>query len=436
MSDWRPLLLLTALSVTFGCEAEVAPPREQWLVTISTDARVPQFGDRLRVEVLDESGKACNACQRIFDASDASTFPLSFGVVPTGGPLRVRARLLRADTLGPGGEPPPGTSIDLLVPLDEVSRVHMRLSMACYGLDASAATNTACDPDTGALVDVSRIDQGAPDLEPDTWDSVVPCASDPPTGMACIEGASFLLGDAAAEPFGDETYYPAPETLVRLDPFYLDVHELTVGDYLALRREHPDLPEPVRANSPALADSQFCSYRGPDDLSTVDYPLNCVSKSTAMAICEARELRLPTEAEWEFAAGSGTAETLFPWGSDGDVCAHAIVARAELQPAKCRATQSGILPAGPAPSTGADATSGGLFDLGGSLSEWVADDFAEYGADCWSSPTAENPICSLPTGQSSVRGGSWNDVPVEAGVVRRHSATSQASATIGLRCAL
>ena len=74
----RRLAAIATLSTLAACEAE-PPVRPQWTVTIASDARLPQFGDRLRVELLDDEGElACEGCRRVFGLVDSSSLPLSF----------------------------------------------------------------------------------------------------------------------------------------------------------------------------------------------------------------------------------------------------------------------------------------------------------------------------------------------------------------------
>jgi len=433
-----PLIGLLACTIgPAGCQAEFGPPRAQWLVTVSTDAVVPQFGDRVLIEVVDDAGEACDACGRLIDASRADAWPISFGVVSTGDARRVRARLLRASTLAAGGQPAPGTTIDLIVRLTSASNeVSMRLAMDCYGVDASLTDDTTCNPDTGAVGDSVDVDVKQAPLDVASWgpSQAVPCATEAPPRTVCVEGGAFLLGDAAAVPFGDDEVNPAIERVVSLAPFYLDQHEFTVGEYLELRSQFPLLGEPdVQGARGTL--QEFCQYRGPDDSSTAAYPINCIPRQLAEGICEKREMLLPTEAQWEFAAGNGSLETPYPWGDDPAICDYAVIARAKQFPGECRNSDAGILPPGPQPSDGKDTTISGIVDLGGNVEEWTADTFAEYGTKCWSELRLEDPLCTG-SGRLTVRGGHWSDIPFESGVVRRApSGLLDVAAWRGFRCA-
>ena len=107
---------------------------------------------------------------------------------------------------------------------------------------------------------------------------------------------------------------PVPERLVRVSPFALDRNEMTVREMrtlvtggLVARPFARGLGRPA------------CTWTdAPDQLE--DFPVNCIAQSNAARACEARGARLPTEAEWEFAAGDRDEEKRYPWGADPDAC--------------------------------------------------------------------------------------------------------------------
>lgn len=123
--------------------------------------------------------------------------------------------------------------------------------------------------------------------------------------------------------------------------------------------------------------------------------------------------RLPTEAEWEFAARyravSGlTAGRVFPWG---DMPPSATCDRAQWN--YCMGDDGGSTRRVGSFSSGA---SGGLFDLAGNVWEWTADWYSSYsptptdsGLPCWGEVSRQNPICNNgATGGRVIRGGSWD----------------------------
>lgn len=456
-----PVALLYLL--TAGCGADVGDPLPQWTVFVGTDASVPQFGDRLLVEVLGEDGDAaCLGCRRQLGAGEPAAWPLSFGVVPPGdgGAVRVRARLYRADHTGEGGLPSGLPVIDALArlpPASEPVDVGVALSMTCLAVPADVVARAACDPRTGALApepELAPAEGGGPLPRPGTFPSAaeVPCAGAAPPGMICHPGGLFALGDPYFFPV-DPDLDPLPERLVQLSPFALDADEVTVGAVRALVASGALAGAPELKGAPGTV-AEACTWLGPDDASNDALPVSCASRALAEAACAARGLRLPTEAEWEFAAANRTRETRFPWGDDEHACDHAIVGRGRFvtevsgaeESVVCRGTAGEAVPWGPvAGGAERDVSDLGVKNLAGNLSEWVADRYGRYDEPCWSDGAAAllvDPRCDAPSptpelaGAFSVRGASWVGRAFHTRAAERGAAPGGASVSTGFRCAL
>ncbi len=450
-----------ALSL-FGsaCDPDEAPARAQWVVVIGTDASVPQFGDRLLVEILDSSGEAaCDGCRRQLTAASASAWPLSFGIVPkeNGDSLWIRATLYRTDHTGNDGLPQGLTHIEALGQLpqtDSLLQVGLELRMDCFGVPTDFGAATSCDPATGTSAPIAvlrEIGSAVEMVATDSWPAAQPvdCSGALPDGMVCVPGGVFLLGGLMSLAFSNST---EPEHLTKLSPYALDANELTVGELRQLVLDGTIDSLPLSQDPDPKAKNGACTYDGGNDA----LPVNCINRDLARAACEAQGKRLPTEAEWEFAAGNRTRETSYSWGEDDDVCAHAVVARGrgvlELnigipdheEVDVCRAASSEeVLPWGPvANDAGDDVTDLGLRHMSGNLSEWVADAVADYDDPCWNpgSHLLVDPICTVSTTTSSnitiTRGGRWTMLPFLARVVERNAVSvGNEWLGVGVRCA-
>ena len=153
-----------------------------------------------------------------------------------------------------------------------------------------------------------------------------------------------------------------------------------------------------------------------DDL----HPAACVSWNDASAYAKwlsdrtAKNYRLPSEAEWEYAARAGTTASRF-WGDGGDMsCGYAngadLTAEAQVPAARnwaranCNDRHAYTAPVG-----SYRANSFGLHDMLGNVAEWTQ--------DCWNgnysgAPTDGSARAAGDCSQRAVRGGAWDDAPV------------------------
>lgn len=475
MLPFRAALHIAGLLLLIGCSPE------QWLVTIYTNAAVPQFGDRLVLEILDDQGAlACADCRKQLSAGHPKQWPVSFGIDPRNfgdTQLHVHAQLLRVDHVRPGS-PSSGAFLDALGRLpwrsERVVEVGMVLDLECFGLlsDRTPGAFRTCNPATALLEREPELGPApAEPPHPGSWEvgRDVDCPEQPAdakqeSAMICVPGGTFVQGgtrylgnpndpgtsmipNPMSDPIGSE-----PERLVILSPFLIDKWEFSVQDFVRLQKKFGPLPMPVLQGSTADPLS-LCTATGKAADATNTMPLNCVSYETARTLCAVQGKRLPTEAEWEFAAGNRTIETLYPWGGDDDICVRAVVARSSLpgellepnRPSalgmnECRwAADSSTLPFGlPAEPMPSDETLLGIRNLGGSLAEWTADGMRAYGVPCWGRDPilrrwARDPVCNLATSfAAEVRGGSWISKTYRATAIQRYGVDKSFSLTMPL----
>jgi sulfatase modifying factor 1 len=437
-----------------ACSGNRAPaPQPQWVVYVATDAPVPGLGEQLALEIVDESGNLVSPdSRRLFDGSRPSAWPLSFGVLrgSAGDTPRIHVQLYRLDEVGIATGPVGAAFLDAtarLPPTSGVTTVALELRMSCFSVPADLAGQMSCDPSTSTLAPEATL---APDPDlgalptPGSWPPAqrVDCRGQVPPGMACIPGGVFLLGAVRYAPTGG-TDDPSPQHLVQLSPFALDVEEMTVGQARALVKGSGLFPPAVGDFSNFDSQSGPCTYLGADDASHDAYPINCIDWPNARAACMLLGKRLPTEAEWEYAAGNLDQKTRYPWGSDTDFCEHAILARGrpsqEQESHDCLVNIDGVISApGPVPGGDpADVTELGVRDLGGNVAEWLQDFSGPYDGPCWNGASLlVDPVCAMASyGQHSLRGGSWSLSSIGATTTLRDAALN-GGIDIGVRCAV
>lgn len=232
--------------------------------------------------------------------------------------------------------------------------------------------------------------------------------------MRSVEAGRFVMGSADGEAGRPE----GPVHAVDLQrAFALAVTETTVAQFRRFVTESGYSVERgcrvyLRGAWQESADHDWRDP-GPGLAYGDDFPVVCVSWNDARAYTRwlsrktARPYRLPSEAEWEYAARAGAAGA-YAWGEDAnDACVHANVydqsALAFAFPWPAAACTDGFASLAPVGSFAPNAF--GIRDLHGNVWEWVADCYqAPY-------PARDDPQRALKRADGcerrSVRGGSW-----------------------------
>ncbi|MDZ7266181.1 MAG: formylglycine-generating enzyme family protein [candidate division KSB1 bacterium] len=208
-----------------------------------------------------------------------------------------------------------------------------------------------------------------------------PATSQAPEGMVLIPAGLFLMGSDD----GDSDEKPVHE--VHVDAFYLDQYEVTVAQYQSYLRA-------TGRPNPGNWDEQ---------LQNLNHPVVYVSWEDATNYAKWVGKRLPTEAEWEYAARGGNTgmagnpKYQYPWGNvaSRDHANYSGVAGKD----KWERTS----PIGSFPPNGF-----GLYDMAANVWEWCSDWYAE---DYYSKSPKQNPKGPATGTLRVLRGGSWNDLP-------------------------
>jgi len=211
-----------------------------------------------------------------------------------------------------------------------------------------------------------------------------------PSGMVSIPAGCFMMGEF--------TYSGSDESPHRvcLDAFSMDKYDVTQGAYRAATGKNPS----------------FFSNCGDN------CPMELVNWSEAKAYCESQGKRLPTEAEWEYAARAGTT-TRYYWGND----------TSEAGRYAWYAGNSGNTTH---PVGQKEPNAWGLYDMAGNVWQWTADWYAK---DYYGSYPERNPKGPSSGSARVYRGGNWGDGPAYLRSAYRDDRVPDGhSRDLGFRC--
>ena len=226
-----------------------------------------------------------------------------------------------------------------------------------------------------------------------------------PDDMALIPAGEFLMGTEDGLPDA------RPLHRVFLSSYLIDRYEATNSRY----RQCVD----GGSCAPPRDREAF------DDPARLQHPVVNVTWSQARAFCQWSGKRLPTEAEWEKAA-RGTDGRRYPWGNS-----ETVIEQHQSKGNEAKLTANGLGPVGNPSST---ASPYGVYDLVGSISEWVKDWYAD---DFYAVSSSRDPQGPLRGSFRVLRGAGWNERLPELRVsYRGWDDMTYWGPTLGFRCAM
>ena len=225
-----------------------------------------------------------------------------------------------------------------------------------------------------------------------------------------IPGGRFIMGGTAGE---DDEQPPHP---VSLDPFRMDKHEVSFEQYDSC----------VRAGvctSPHYEDKKCLMWTThglqrivvPQHYRAPQAPVVCVDLNQARSFCSYRGKRLPTEAEWEYAALAG-GSSVYAWGDNppgNEYCAQSSDRHAK--------------------NTGSFRPNAwGLTDMTGNVWEWTSD---RYQRDYYTQSPESNPRGPDVGRYHVIRGGGWYSSASQLRIKNRHWFVAEyGEVSLGFRC--
>ncbi|MEW5806389.1 MAG: formylglycine-generating enzyme family protein [Acidobacteriota bacterium] len=200
-----------------------------------------------------------------------------------------------------------------------------------------------------------------------------------------------------------------PRHRVYVDPLYIDKYEVTNEQFARFVKESGYKPE-----------GSWARYFR---VGMEKHPAVGVTWKDADTYAKWAGKRLPTEAEWEFAARGGMDDRLFPWGDEISSDKAIYEVKRNRSYAKIGTAEAGSTP----------PNSFGIYDIIGNAAEWCSDWFEK---DYYSRGPEKNPTGPEGAEKKVVRGGGWMTLPFFCRVSCRGSMKpGLTNQQMGFRCA-
>jgi formylglycine-generating enzyme required for sulfatase activity len=228
--------------------------------------------------------------------------------------------------------------------------------------------------------------------------------------MLFVPGATFTMGNPApGAPVNEQ-----PATRVTLSRYYMSRHPVTNAQYEQFLPEHK---------------SRRGSWAGPDHPAIYVSSLDAIKYCQWLSARERKRYRLPSEAEWEYAA-RGDDDRTFPWGETTGKGNLANFADANTTFAwRDASVNDGFAETSPVGAYPAGASPFGIEDLSGNVWEWCLDFYEPYKGG-----ERANPRGPQRGAQRVYRGGSWKSRFASLKVTARgYNQPAYASNDVGFR---
>jgi eukaryotic-like serine/threonine-protein kinase len=282
------------------------------------------------------------------------------------------------------------------------------LILAVGGLGIFLATRTPPKPESTPVAAISN--SSPPQAVTSSSAHVLkPC----PSGMIAIKGGQFFMG--SGNPKDEENEHPQHPVI--LSPFCMDIFEVTTEDYLkcstngkCARASNTNINAGISEGARPVYDT-VCSMN--NLVKRAKFPINCVTWEMANGYCAEQKKRLPSEAEWEFAA-RGQDGRRYPWGDEPpstkrmNACGQECVLWGikNHTPLKSMYPENdGFENLAPVGSFPAGKSLYGVQDTMGNVSEWVNDWYAPYTKTAKPVLDPQGPKTGT---ERVIRGGAWN----------------------------
>jgi formylglycine-generating enzyme required for sulfatase activity len=241
--------------------------------------------------------------------------------------------------------------------------------------------------------------------------------------MTLVRGGTFTMGS------NDGSDDEKPTHTVQLDDYFIGTQEVTLQQFRAFiadtgyktdaekrTDDYGSYIYNVSRGGWEKKDGINWRHDAEGKLQTNDqHPVIHISWNDAMAFCKwlkdktGKNYTLPTEAQWEYAAGNGSRHTKYAWGNGnptnsrgGNVADETKLPNGTTWDSKFEGYTDGYWATAPVGQFGANEL--GLYDMTGNVWEWCSD---WYSSDYYSSSSSLNPTGPATGTLRALRGGGW-----------------------------
>ena len=287
----------------------------------------------------------------------------------------------------------------------------------------------------------------SPTADRETPQPPTPISLESAEGMIRLPSGSFAMGSPYASDTQNNNVDTHPQHRVRLQAFWLDTTPVSNRQFEQFVEQTAYETEAERRGSSLIFDRNLSewrevvgvNWRHPDDpdsslVGKENHPVVHITWQDASTYAAWAGKRLPTEAEFEYAARGGLSDCMYPWGRELVLDEQPLANGWQGHFPQQDSGQDGYR--GTSPAKQFPPNRFGLYDIAGNAWNWCSD---WYDAEYYGASLVDNPLGPTSGTERVRRGGSWLSASNYGGGLRvasrDHAPPGESTNHTGFRCA-